>query len=403
MEKQNKKLVILAPKVWTWHHAHRIVHISGFFCAVALLMSVAWVFGSALGTVLADTQLSTGVGVTIAGINEGPVVVLNGGSGSGEISMPPTNTNTPPSIPPFKSPVITPEAIIKTSDSTLAQRTIKVGGVKQTQFIFIDQYPKFSGHTNIQNALINIDIASTQHVKGSVHADSNGDWSWKSFDPIMPGNHTLTVTATDELEPLITSRSVLYFAVELPPGQVVKQPSSLNSIQLGNGGNLFDVTVDIPDQFKIQVPGDEVVAKVKLVNFGSEGHPVDVEVQYVIRNSAGDIIIKNSQTVAVATQLSFLKSFVTSPALPTGLYTLTVSVPSQDLIATATDFFELRSKTPVATTTSSAPPIDYSILFQILTALLLLFTFIGYLEYNKVQMLSRTIKQITEEELIDQV
>jgi hypothetical protein len=413
MKNQRKKFIKLAPASWTPHHTHRIFHISGFLMAIILLLCAGSVFGSELGAASADSnqELSTGVGVTVSEVGTGPISVIGGGG-----SSPHTDTaepNSPPSLPapnspdaPAAAPVQPGSAEVKVvpTDPDIVQRQIKVNGVSQTQFVFNTQHPKFTGHTNIKNALVGLEIASKFHIRGNVRADSDGNWSWDPVVPVIPDNHTLTVIAVDEFEPQIMTKTIIYFSVELAPGQVVEQTNGGNIVDIGNGGNLFDVIVSIPQQFKSINSGDELVAKIKLVNFGSPGHAVDVEVQYVIRNSAGEVIMRTSQTVAVATQLAFLKTFYPAGSLPAGLYTITVSVPSKDLIATATDLFELKAKAagPVAALPTT-PPIDYSILFQILTAMLLLFSLIAYLEYNKVQILSRTIRQISEKDLIDQV
>jgi hypothetical protein len=371
---------------------------------------LSWVFGTKIADIQAsdDVNRDTGVGVHIRAVGEGPTVAVDtstSGSSAGGTVGSPVSPTTPepgpgPSVPAGETAYVTATPTFNPG-TVVGEQPIKVNGNTKTQFIFSTQYPKFSGHTNIRNALVHLVIASKYVVTGNVHANSNGDWSWVPSSPIYPESHTLTITATDEQEPQITSKVVLYFTINLPAGQKIELPQAYNAADKGNGGNLFDVIVGVPLQFKTITAGQELVAKIKFVNYGSPGHSVDVEAQYSIRDSNGDVVMQSSQTIAVATQLSIIKTFYPSESLAPGIYTITVAVPSEDLVATATDTFEIKAKTDGAgTTDSKTPPINYSITFQIIAGMLLLFSLILYLEYNKVEMLSATIRQLSEKDLV---
>jgi hypothetical protein len=105
-----------------------------------------------------------------------------------------------------------------------------------------------------------------------------------------------------------------------------------------------------------------------------------------------------SETVAVATQISLLKTFTLLPNLPADTYTLSVHVPSKDVIASASDTFQVQGQQVIAF--SSNGKVNYTIIFQALLALFFLFSLITYFEYNHVVMLSHYIKQVEEKDLI---
>jgi len=74
-----------------------------------------------------------------------------------------------------------------------------------------------------------------------------------------------------------------------------------------------------------------------------------------------------------------------------------VSLQKGQTIAFGRDSFDVKSRALVALTASWV--VDYTLIFQVLLVLLFLFLLVSYLEYNKVVILSRYIKQLTERDL----
>ena len=69
-----------------------------------------------------------------------------------------------------------------------------------------------------------------------------------------------------------------------------------------------DLTIEIPDQYKVVQPGDELLTSIRFVNLASVGR-VDVIVHYWITDESGKIILEKRETVAVETQANFVRSF----------------------------------------------------------------------------------------------
>jgi hypothetical protein len=86
--------------------------------------------------------------------------------------------------------------------STSAPPTISLTPINPDDgyyMIFNNTRPRFSGTTNLPNALINLEIYSTQIISGQTLANVNGYWSWDPPLNIPNGPHILYATATDPL------------------------------------------------------------------------------------------------------------------------------------------------------------------------------------------------------------
>ena len=106
---------------------------------------------------------------------------------------------------------------------------------------------------------------------------------------------------------------------------------------------LFDVKLDIPSAYKKIGAGEELKAQITLLNIGP-ARKVDVTATYIIKNKLGGIVHESSETFAVESQLSFVKSFKLSESLPTGDYLIVVEVRYQDSFAVSSEIFSVVSK-----------------------------------------------------------
>ncbi len=388
--KHKHKRIRVAPEKWTPHHTDRTVHTSGLFLALTLVLITCWLLGTALGIAKADTNLTTGVGAHVLGIDEGPEVVVGGGGGGTTPATPPSNNPLP--VPPgsLQAPWVSVTAPVANSGS----RTIIVNGQPVTEYIINTQFPAFQGQTNIKNASIGLDIASSYHIKATVKPVGDS-WFWKVPQPVSPGHHVLTVSVTDTQIPEIHAATEIHFVIELPAGQSVQQPAILNP-GISTTKNLYNVSVTIPEKFKQLRPGNEIAATIKLSGIGEANHSAVVVVQYQVQDANGQDVIQSAETLAVPGDITYLKSFSTSPQLIEGRYTVVVSVSSKNAIVTSSDYFELT--TPVAAGVTPAPQ-NNMMLFSLLSAMLLLFVMVAYWEYNKVKMLTAAIAHISGKKL----
>jgi len=97
----------------------------------------------------------------------------------------------------------------------------------------------------------------------------------------------------------------------------------LIAIDASSKSALFDIKLDI-FKGKIISSGDSILANIQMLNFGKEGR-VDVNLYYTIRNfQTGRIYELGDETLAIDTQINFVREFKTPSTLKSGIYLLTV-------------------------------------------------------------------------------
>ena len=106
---------------------------------------------------------------------------------------------------------------------------------------------------------------------------------------------------------------------------------------------LFDVSLDIPLDYKTVNPGDEVRVQSTLLNLGGLQN-VDVLIEYSIKNSKGDIVLKEEETVKVGIQASFTKKFKLPDDLPLGKYVVSAVVKFEDSVGISSETFNVGGK-----------------------------------------------------------
>jgi hypothetical protein len=394
----------LVPQNWTHNHIQRLYHISMLAIFVFIVAATSYgIFACLFYASAGELTQQGAVNVTaiVPGIEPGPAVIQPpAGGGSTVAYNAPAVESQKPATEQNQTNLQLPQVIVSVPDDVPTTPVKETDGRVVSLPSYSTQNPTFQGTTSIKNAIVFLEIHSTQIIRATTYADSQGNWSWIAKEAINPGQHELFVTAQDPENLENTAKSNFDFFVEptatARPMLANKDQSLITSPALKDG-TLFDVLVMIPAQFKVVAPGDDLVANIKLINFGASGNPVDVSVQYIIENSQGEAILQSSQTVAVATQLSILKTFNTHQSLPEGQYKLTVRVPSKDVIATASDVFEVKGTPIIAVGVSGKA--DITTIFQALYAMLFMFTLFAYLEYNKVSLLSQFIKKVDEQDL----
>lgn len=377
------------PQKWTHHHIQRLYHISMMACFIFIIFAVIYgvfvaIFIVDAGTISDEGNVS--ISALVASVSSEPAVV-NQNSGSGANS-----SGFSPNPATYVS--------VQHKGAKLGQKTIN--GQIFTTFIHPTQYPAFFGDTNVREARIFLEIISDRIIiRGNTKTDDKGRWSWQTGDPVLTGYHMLKVTAKSPNSHVPDAETAGDLYVDIGTNQP-EQPTNkpLTPEFINKSATLFDILVTIPTAFRQIAPGSDMVASVKLINFGSPGKPVDVGVEYIMQNSKGEILIDTTETVAVATQLSLIKTFYTSAQLPDGLYKITVKVPSVNLIATSSDYFQIKNPVPVTALTSEETNKTNPILvYQSLLGLLFMFSLVAYFEYNKVNILSKIIKTVTESDL----
>lgn len=374
------------PHQWTHHHTHRLFHLSVFLSFVAIICSV--IAGQLLVWVQTNADEIVAISANVAGINDNPSSQIITGT-----KLPDDFPNVEPKRP-LKDHLNNSKGIFVTAEMATAGAIYKTDGKNSKPYWLIDsQYPAFKGLTSVPNTTVYIEIRSPLKVLASIRSDDSGAWSWISPIPLAEGSYYATFAVNNLDNPPTFSGVTIDFVIALSEG--AKTP--LNPLFTDGGGQnvIVDVQVRVLEQFKVIDQGDEVAARVRLVNLGKADNPVDVIVHYFIADEANNIILHTSETVAVETRLSLLKTFQTVNNFPPGRYSVIVSVPSSTVIATATDIFEVKAPvTPIAATSKQFPSPG-----MLLVILLIVFIIFAYIELHQIAGLSQEIAKLRQPQL----
>jgi hypothetical protein len=140
------------------------------------------------------------------------------------------------------------------------------------------------------------------------------------------------------------SQTIIFFLACLMllnalPVKAQAQPSQESIIK----NSLFDIIIEIPENYKSIKAGSELLSNIKLVNIGSQGR-IDVSLDYEITSPDEKSILKKKETVAVETQANFVRIFDISKDSPPGKYALHVKLTYADgKEASAVHSFEVTS------------------------------------------------------------
>ena len=102
---------------------------------------------------------------------------------------------------------------------------------------------------------------------------------------------------------------------------------------------LFDVSLTIPNSYRIIKPGRDLRTFVSLSQKG-DAEKVDVSVNYLIKDFEGTVLYTESETFAVSKSKSFVKEFSTSK-LPIGDYIVGIEVNYPEGFATSSAHFSI--------------------------------------------------------------
>ncbi len=381
------------PRVWTHYHIQRLYHLSSLAVFVFICLTIIYGLLMVLSESEADSSGQVSITAIVPAISPGSTtIVAPAGGGFAYAPLAPKPAN--PVSPQPKVTVDVP------GDAVFKSVKLSNGQIASLP-LFTTQNPTFQGSTDIPNAIIFLEVHSFRIIRATTYADAAGRWSWAAQESISPGVHNLWMIVQDPQDAAIIAEVQFDFYIDqlalTKPRASLSKSQNLISLPADKSGNLFDLLVSIPTQFQSVAPGDDLVANIKLINFGSAGNPVDVTIQYLVEDADGKIIVESSQTVAVATQLSILKTFHTNPAIKAGIYKLTVRVPSKDVVAVSSVNFEIQGAPVIPV--GSAGKVNITFLYQTLLALLFLFALVAYYEYNKVSVLTHFIRKVDENDL----
>lgn len=106
---------------------------------------------------------------------------------------------------------------------------------------------------------------------------------------------------------------------------------------------LFDAKIDIPSAYKEVEAGGDLKAQITLLNVGP-ARKVDVTATYIIKDKRGNKIYESSETFAVDSQTSFVKSFKVPENLQPGDYLAIIEIRYEKSFAVSSELFKVVEK-----------------------------------------------------------
>lgn len=379
----------LAPKAWTHHHTLRLYHISRLmtfvFIVAAIVCGIINMLVVASGDTLSGGSNNLNITALVSGISEVPATPQANASNSGGVSY---------YTPYVFSPTYTLSMRMIPHEVTGTKFVLGSDGKEVGLPVLQTQYVEFSGTSVYKNAPVYIEVKNQVTIRSIVTTNERGEWVWRSEQPLFTGRNTIFAAVGNPENPKVAQFGSLDFFIELPVGQPVSQPKAKLIPLPKDYGNFFDVVLRIPSDFRKIVAGKEIVTGITLINFGGLKKPVNVTVEYKITNVQGDTILQSTEDIKVAAQLSLIKTFQTSVNLKPGVYMVSITVPSKNLIAVSSDIFEIIIPSSLVAATVKKENELSVVTMQWLISLLFLFAIVVYFEYEKITYFSRNIRKI---------
>src|SRR3989344_4885220 len=112
------------------------------------------------------------------------------------------------------------------------------------------------------------------------------------------------------------------------------------AIEVQTSNALLDVRVEIHEDSKKIIPGENLVSEIRLFNFGIIQR-ADVVIDYILKDYFGNEVPLSSESLAIETQASFVSNLAIPEDAKYGKYVLYVRASYNDQVASASDNFEI--------------------------------------------------------------
>jgi len=185
------------------------------------------------------------------------------------------------------------------------------------------------------------------------------------------------------------------------PGKLIIKGDGLQTvvttiIEIESEKPLFDIEVNILEEFKEVIAGEGLLAEITLYN--PKGiRLADVDVEYIVKDIDGTIIINEHEAVAVETRTSFIKRFTIPSSLKPGSYIFYAKVTYNGVVGSSSSLFEVVEKPHVETPAQTE---KYYYVVYIIIAIITFFGISMSYQHKKLKEITESIKKVRAEDLI---
>jgi len=93
------------------------------------------------------------------------------------------------------------------------------------------------------------------------------------------------------------------------------------SIEKEGDLDLMDVELEVINEFKSVMPGEDLLVQMTIYNLLASGL-LDFEIEYIVRNELGEVLLKESETIGIETKVGFIKNIYIPEDFKEGEYTV---------------------------------------------------------------------------------
>ncbi len=167
-------------------------------------------------------------------------------------------------------------------------------------------------------------------------------------------------------------------------------------IEIESEEPLFDIEATIVEGFKEVSAGEEILIEITLSN--PKGiRLVDLNVDYVVKDIDGGIVMQEQEAVAVETRTSFIKRFTIPGSVKPGNYIFYAKVTYHGIVGSSSSLFEVVEKPHVETPAQTE---KYYYIVYIVIAIIAFFGISMSYQHKKLKELTGSINKVRAEDLI---
>jgi hypothetical protein len=291
--------------------------------------------------------------------------------------------------------------------------------------------PVFSGTTNLENALIQIELVGPSMLIATTSANSNGYWSWSALENLAIGTYTISVTATDPENSLISAQISNSFEIVVSASPAEEDVNHHSNNQTGSKKtssgtaivpqvittvpsenppsaepnetstisvkNLFAIFVSVTNPDKLVYADDDLIVSTKVATVDPNFENNPIELRYTVLNEKNDPLINFSEKTVLPKNKTIGRNIHISHLVPTGKYRIVVSASDQNLTVAGEDFFQIQEYylLSIGNLQITLSQIMQSLSWIILALICLLLFFLFLLNMEK-YFISHAQRQITE-------
>ena len=150
---------------------------------------------------------------------------------------------------------------------------------------------------------------------------------------------------------------------------------------------LFDVIMEIPNQYRELQPGKSIVAQIQVKKFG-DFPQVDVIAKYKVKDLENKVLLENTETFAVENETSFIKEIYIPTHFKEGDYVVITEVHFQDTVTTSSQLIHVKGES-----VQPAVPVQTDLLIYIIIGVIVVVVGLVVYTHRKVRKVEKKYRK----------